>query len=71
MFQYLNSLKTYMVFKNRKNNIKTNNNGTFSIIVPDMTGCRIFRVQVLQQEGVDDCGLFACVYLELLYYRSS
>ncbi len=39
MFQYLNSLTTYMVFKNRKHNIKkTNNNGTFSILVPDMTG---------------------------------
>ena len=67
MFQYLNSLTTYMVFKNRKHNIKkTRNNGTFSILVPDMTGCRIFRVQVQQQEGVDDCGLFGFVYLELL-----
>ena len=35
-------------------------------VFPDQTGCKVFRVDVQQQSGSDDCGLFACAYLELL-----
>ena len=35
-------------------------------LFPDMSGYRIHMVKVQQQEGVNDCGLFACAYITLL-----
>ena len=35
-------------------------------LYPDMTGKRVKRVTVQQQKGANDCGLFACAFLDLL-----
>ena len=35
-------------------------------LYPDMTGKRVERVTVQQQNGANDCGLFARAFLDLL-----
>jgi hypothetical protein len=35
-------------------------------LFPDMLGYRVKMVKVQQQQGVNDCGLFACAYIDLL-----
>ena len=35
-------------------------------VFPDQTGCNLSRIEVQQQTGTEDCGLFACAFLELL-----
>jgi hypothetical protein len=35
-------------------------------LFPNMSGYRVNMIKVQQQEGVNDCGLFACAYISLL-----
>jgi Ulp1 family protease len=35
-------------------------------LFPNMSGYRVNMVKVQQQEGINDCGLFACAYISLL-----
>jgi hypothetical protein len=40
--------------------------GAMDKLFPDMFGYRVNMVKVQQQQGVNDCGLFACAYITLL-----